>query len=165
MINSDVQRGAGTQARDGGPASAEAARISFRQPVSTSGFIDAAWWPRSLDLTTELPPLLEVLWTADRDITRITYHTAAWNPAPRRMQIHNRTVHLGGFATSDALTIRLSDSWGHDRIDVLVIAPNTEKGVADRALRLASAADSHYRAAEILTRASSVTDSGSAGQA
>ena len=28
-------------------ASDKAARISFRQPVSTDGFIDAAWWPRS----------------------------------------------------------------------------------------------------------------------
>jgi hypothetical protein len=34
-------------------ASTNAARISFRQPLSRSGFIDAARWPRSLDLTAE----------------------------------------------------------------------------------------------------------------
>src|SRR6185437_14781281 len=56
------------------------ARISFRQPVSATGFIDAAWWPRSCDLTTELPPLLDVLWTAAREITRISYHLSAWDP-------------------------------------------------------------------------------------
>ena len=68
------------------PRRPTAARISFRQPVSTDGYIDAAWWPRSLDLTVELPPLLDVLWTAARDITRITYSIAGWDPAPRRLQ-------------------------------------------------------------------------------
>src|SRR3954452_23166131 len=83
-----------------------AARISFRQPVSTAGYIDAAWWPRSLDLTAELPPLLDVMWTAARDISRITYSIAGWDPAPRRLRVEGRTVRLGGFADSDVLTIR-----------------------------------------------------------
>jgi hypothetical protein len=137
------------------PASAEAARISFRQPVSTSGFIDAAWWPRSRDLTTELPPLLEVLWTAAREVTRITFNLAAWDPAPRRMLIQGRTVRLGGFSTSDPLTVRLSDAGGRERIDILVIAPTTDASLAQRALLLSSEADSPYRADEILTRAGS----------
>ena len=97
------------------PGSADAARISFRQPISTSGFIDAAWWPRTLDLTREVPALFEVLWTADREINRITYNTAAWDSAPRRMIIEGRTVRLGGFTTSDPLTVRLSDAWGRER--------------------------------------------------
>jgi hypothetical protein len=133
----------------------EAARISFRQPVSISGFLDAAWWPRSLELTTELPPLLEVLWTAAREINRITYNIAAWDPAPRRMLVENRTVRLGGFTTSDPLTVRLSDAWVAERIDILVIAPSTEPVVAQRALLLASGDGSPYRADEILIRAGS----------
>jgi hypothetical protein len=31
------------------------ARISFQHPVSTAGSGNAAWWPRSLDLSDELP--------------------------------------------------------------------------------------------------------------
>lgn len=131
----------------------EAARISFRQPVSGFGFIDAAWWPRSRDLTAELPPLLDVLWTAARQITRVTYNLAAWEPAPRRMRADGRLVRLGGFITSDPVTIRLSDSAGAERIDVLVIAPGTDPAVAERALMLASQPDCPYRAEEILTRA------------
>jgi hypothetical protein len=150
---------AGAQPRHDAPASAEAARISFRQPVSRSGFIDAAWWPRSRDLSTELPPLLEVLWTAAREITRITYNIAAWDPAPRRMRIEGRTVRLGGFTTSDPLTVRLSDAGGAERIDILVIAPTTEPSLAQRALLLASEADSPYRADEILTRTGGQTRS------
>jgi len=142
----------------------KAARISFRQPVSTGGFIDAAWWPRSIDLTSELPPLLDVLWTAAREITRITYYVGAWNPAPRRMHIQGRPVRLGGFTTSDPLTIRLSDAWGRERIDILVIAPSTDPAIAQRALLLASEPDSPYRAEEILTRAANPTDSSASRQ-
>ena len=134
---------------------AQVARISFREPTSRSGFIDAAWWPRSRDLTTELPPMLEVLWAAARDINRVTYNIAAWDHAPRRMRIHGRTVRLGGFSTSDPLTIRLSDAWGVERVDMLVIAPTTETALAERALALAGQADNLSRAEEILTRAGS----------
>jgi Family of unknown function (DUF5994) len=150
---------------DDASASALPARISFRQPVSGSGFIDAAWWPRSLDLTTELPPLLEVLWTAAREITRITYNIAAWDPAPRRMRIENRTVRMGGFATSDPLTVRLSDAGGAERIDVLVITPTTDPALAQRALLLASEACSPYRAEEILIRAGDPDEGSPVGSA
>ena len=131
----------------------QAARISFRQPVSTSGFIDAAWWPRSLDLTVELPPLMDTLWTAAREITRISYPLSTWNRAPQRMQIEGRSVRLGGFATSSPHTVTLFDARRRDRIDILVIAPDTDPAVAERALRLASQAEGPYRAEDILTRA------------
>ena len=142
-----------TEPGRGRPRSTQRARITFRQPVSGTGFIDAAWWPRSRDLSAELPPLLDVLWTAGREITRITYNLAAWEPAPRRLPIEGRTVRLGGFATSDPLTVRLSDAWGRERFDLVVIAPDTEPGVAQRALLLAGEADGPYRAEEILARA------------
>lgn len=130
----------------------DAARISFRQPVSTAGYIDAAWWPRSLDLTAELPSLLDVLWTAARDITRVTYSIAGWDPAPRRLRVEGRMVRLGGFA-GDPLTIRLADAWRSDRIDILVIAPDTDPAVAQRALLFASEAGNPEQAEEILARA------------
>lgn len=153
MTTAQLLPPADTEPRHELAASPEAARISFRQPVSTSGFIDAAWWPRSRDLTAELQPLLEVLWTAAREINRITFNIAAWDPAPRRMSIDGRIVRLGGFATSDPLTVRLSDVRGVERIDVLVIAADTDSSLAERALLLASQPDSPYRAEEILTRA------------
>ena len=165
MTTAQLLRPADTEARHDLAASPERARISFRQPVSTSGFIDAAWWPRSLDLTSELPPLLEVLWTAAREISRITYNSGAWDRAPRRMRIEGRTVRLGGFATSDPLTVRLSDAWGAERIDMVVIAPPTDSALARRVLLLASQADSLYRAEEILTRAGVAAQNGLRRQA
>jgi len=141
-------------------AATSPARISFRQPVSTSGFIDAAWWPYSTDLTVELPALLDVLWSAAREMNRVTFSLAAWQPAPRRLDIHGRSVRLGGFQTSDPTTIRLSDAWGRERVDVLVIAPTTDPSVAARALELAGRAGSNYRAAEILARAADTNEGG-----
>lgn len=135
------------------PSVQPATRISFRQPVTATGFIDAAWWPRTLDLTAELPPLMDVLWTAGREINRVTYNITVWDPAPRQMRIENRKVRLGGFATSDPLTVRLSDAWGRERIDILVIAPDTDSAVAERVLRIAAGAGDPLRAVEILAQA------------
>lgn len=135
------------------PAPELSARVSFRQPVASTGHIDVAWWPRTRDLTAELPALMDVLWTAAREVNRITYNLHAWDPAPRRLQIEGRTVRLGGFNTSDPLTVRLSDAWGHERIDILVLAPDTPPAVAERAFRIASEVDDPLRAAEILEHA------------
>jgi len=136
----------------------DGARISFRQPVSTRGFVDAAWWPRSLDLTAELPLLMDVLWTAGREVDRVTYNLRAWGPAPLRMQIEGRTVRLGGCATGDPYSVRLSDAWQRERVDILVIAPETDPVIAERALRLASEADNPLRGVDILRRAIGLRD-------
>ena len=131
----------------------DAARIRFRQPVSTAGYVDAAWWPRSLDLAAELPALLDVMWTAGREISRVTYSIAGWAPAPRRLRVEGRMVRLGGFGASDPLTIRLVDAWGSERIDILVIPPATDPEIAQRALRYASEAGNPDRAGTTMARA------------
>ena len=128
------------------------ARVSFRQPVSTTGHIDAAWWPRSHDLRAELPALLDVLWTADRDITRVTYNLAAWDPAPRRVKIDGRIVRLGGFGSSDKHTVRLSDAWRREVVDIVVVDPDTAPDEADRIFALASTSGNPGNAEQILAR-------------
>jgi len=137
---------------------AHRARIGFRQPVSPTGFIDAAWWPRSRDLAAELPALLDVLWTAGREINRTTYDVHEWGAAPRRMQIEGRTVRLGSFTVGVPDTVTLFDPWGSERVDILVIAPDTEPGLAQRIIDLADQAGSSARAEEILDRAARTTD-------
>jgi hypothetical protein len=130
-----------------------AVRVRFRQPVSASGFIDAAWWPRGTDLSVELPGLLRALWDADREVTRLSYHIGSWAPAPRRLRVDGRTVRLGGFNTSDPHTVRLIDSAGYERIDVLVIPPEADSSFARRALEIAGTADDPLRPGEILEQA------------
>ena len=131
------------------------ARVRFRRPASRVGSVDAAWWPYSLDLAAELPPLLDELWTTGHEITRVTYHLGSWDAAPRRVAIGGRVVRLGGFATGDPHTIKLSDAWRRESIDILVIAPTTDAALAERILTLASTEDNRYSAAEILVRTAS----------
>jgi hypothetical protein len=130
--------------------------------VSTAGFIDAAWWPRTRDLTLEVPPLMDVLWTAGRDINRVTYHLLTWEPAPRQLQIEGRRVRLGGFTVGDPHTITLSDPWGHERVDILVIAPDTDPAHAQRIFDLATESTTLLGGAEILDLAAEADHVGAA---
>ncbi len=148
-----AQRDPATNAPPAHTVAADGLRIRFREPVATSGYIDAAWWPHTRDLVVELPPLLELLWTSGRNVNRITYHLGTWDPAPRRMQVRDRTVRLGGFATSDPATVRLSDPWGRERIDVLVIAPEVVPAFADRVFAIVAESGNPLNARDILDRA------------
>jgi hypothetical protein len=111
------------------PAPNGGVRISFRQPVTEAGFVDAGWWPRSRALTVELLPLLDVLWTACRDVTRVSYNVASWEPAPRRLQVEGRLVRLGGFRGQGPLLLVLFDRSGREHLDVLVIPAADRRGL------------------------------------
>jgi hypothetical protein len=141
-----------------GPIAAAApaltARVRFRQPVTSEPHVDAAWWPRSRDLQAELPALLEVLWTAGREVTRVSYQRDSWQPVPRRLTISGRAVRLGGFDHQDAALISLYDPWGTERIDTVVIAPETDPAVAERIMDLASRPGRNARPSEMLLEAS-----------
>jgi hypothetical protein len=119
------------------PAPDGTARISFRQPVTQVGFVDAAWWPRSRDLGAELPALLDVLWTACREVDRVTYSLPSWDPAPRQMRVAERTVNLRGFRRVDPSMLTLFDASGGERINILVVPPEADADFAERVLQLA----------------------------
>ena len=120
-------------------------RVSFRQPVTHGGYVDAGWWPRSWDLSAELPALYESLWTAGRDITRIAYNLDTWNPAPRSMIIEGRLLHLGGYHHQSPLMLSMSDARHNDTADLLVIPFDTDEAIAERLLELASEPDNTNR--------------------
>lgn len=126
------------------------ARISFRQPVGESGYIDAAWWPRSRDLAAELPALFDVLWTAYRDVDRVSYNLPFWEPTPRRMHIDERVVRVCGFHIQDPLVLTVFDSSDDEHIDILVVRPEADADFAERVLRLAGGVGSIERPDRIL---------------
>jgi hypothetical protein len=132
------------------PPPAIDARVAFRQPVTSAPHVDAAWWPRSRDLEAELPGLLDVLWSAAREVDRVSYPIGSWLPVPRRLSIEGRRVRLGGFAHQDPSMISLRDAWGVERIDLLVIPPDTEPELAAAAMALASHSGPNERAARML---------------
>jgi hypothetical protein len=135
------------------PGPSDAPRLHLRSSANAGGFVDGGWWPRSPDLSVELPALLTAMWSAGYDVFRIVYNLTAWDPAPRRLIMSGRRVKLGGFRLQDKASISLVDSGGWKRIDLVVVPPQTDPVVAGRALALAGLDGDPHRAAEILDRA------------
>jgi Family of unknown function (DUF5994) len=129
-------------------------RLHLRSPADVGRFVDGGWWPRSLDLSVELPPLLTAMWSAGYDVFRIVYNLTAWDPAPRRLTVSGRRVTLAGYRLQDKASISLVDSGGWKRIVLVVVPTQTDPVVARRALALAGLDGDPHRAAEILAQAS-----------
>jgi Family of unknown function (DUF5994) len=132
------------------PNPSSEARISLRQPVTEAGYIDAAWWPRSRDLAAELPALFDALWTAYRDVDRVSYNLPFWEPTPRRMHIDERVVHVRGYHIQDPLVLTVFDPAEDEHIDILVVRPEADADFAERVLRLAGGVGSIERPDRIL---------------
>jgi Family of unknown function (DUF5994) len=119
------------------PTSSGEARISFRKPVSESGYVNAAWWPRSRDLAAELPALFDVLRTAYQDVDRVSYNLPFWQPTPRRMRIDKRVVRVRGYHIQNPLVLTVFDPSGEQHINILVVRPEADADFAERVLQLA----------------------------
>jgi hypothetical protein len=99
--------------------------------------LDGAWWPRSTSLATDLPPLVAELRRRGVRITRAAYHPELWEPAPRKIRADNRIVRLGWFRTIDPHLVSLTGSGG-ERVELLVVPPDTAPAAAARAMALAA---------------------------
>ncbi|MFE0508963.1 DUF5994 family protein [Streptomyces sp. NPDC058964] len=88
------------------------------------GGLDGTWWPRSRELTRELPPLTAALGDLWGPITRITVNPAYWPVIPPWVSVAGRTVHVG-WSTVEQDPHRLTLFSTDGRRDVLVIPPET----------------------------------------
>jgi uncharacterized protein DUF5994 len=104
------------------------------------GYVDGAWWPRSRDLTAELPALFAALAARLGVIERMAYHLGEWQSAIRLLQTGTTRVKLGGFRFQGANTVDIVGSGSH-RITLLVVPPETAPENAEK-IALA-AADGH----------------------
>lgn len=111
-------------------------RLKLKPKAPTAGYVDGAWWPRSLDLPTELPALLAVLAVRLGRIQRVSYHLTAWDQAPRRVLVDGHLVRLGGFHSQNPHTMDVIGSAG-TRVTLLVVPPGTDQAMAHRALMTA----------------------------
>jgi hypothetical protein len=115
-----------------------APRLQLRQPVSSDGYLDGAWWPRSRDLATELPAVLSGLAASGHPIERVIYDLHYWAKIDPRLTMGATHVHLGGFNTAEPHLVSFIESGGNDRIDTVVLDPETDPPTAGRALDMAS---------------------------
>jgi hypothetical protein len=93
--------------------------------------IDGAWWPRSYDLTSELPSLLGGLPRAWGQISSIVVNGGRWTASPGRMLVANQVVRLRRTNLPQAADTVCLLAPGLGRRDLLVVPPDageTEAG-------------------------------------
>lgn len=113
-------------------------RLRLKPKAPQSGYVDGAWWPRSDDLTAELPDLLAVLSVRLGPIDRVIYHLDEWATAPAKFATGGRTVRLGGFRYQPPNTIEVL-GLNRKRIVLLVVPPHTDPDHAHATMMAAAA--------------------------
>ncbi len=112
-------------------------RVSLRADAGSGGSpFDGGWFPRSNDLSVELPELIAELDRRGLRVERFTYALDAWSPVPRKIVVQGRTVRTGGFRSMNSGVVCLTWAGGSRRADLLVVPPETDVLTGARALRL-----------------------------
>jgi hypothetical protein len=96
-------------------------RLALCQRDHTRGAIDGAWWPKSLDLSAELPDLVAVFGSWIGEVHRVVYDPSAWMHAPARVIRRHEMVSLNPYRLVFRETIYLMGT--HSRDAVLFVLP------------------------------------------
>lgn len=132
------------------------ALLRLETTQSREGVLDGAWWPRSRDVTTELPALITALTEHLGSITRVGLDATAWQDIPTRLVVDDHIVHLDSDPVGDD-TVLITR--GHnDHFSLLVVPPGTATGAAREAMAQAVRADNIARASQILIARAPATD-------
>jgi hypothetical protein len=112
--------------------------------------LDGGWWPRSTDPAAELPGLVLAIDKLRGPVTRMVLSADGWD---NRLAVTGRVLRLGYFTSQPtSLLTALCDNG--DRVDLLVIPPETANATADTAMVLAATATNLVPAQHILLAAS-----------
>jgi hypothetical protein len=128
-------------------------RLRLKPKGPVTGYVDGAWWPRTRDLTAELPELAAVLAVRLGPVYRVAFAMAAWLPPPtRRLVLDGRPVRLEGFRSQDENIVYVSGLDGR-RICLLVVPPEADDAAGHEAMMTAAHRDNADSPAEILSKA------------
>ena len=130
-----------------GPENRPRLRLKPKAPVS--GQVDGAWWPRTDNLTAELPDLLAVLSVRLGAVDRVLYNLADWAQMPKRLTTGGRAVRLDGYRLQPANTLQVV-GLGRGKILLLVVPPHTDPESAHRAMMTAAAPNDTTTVSELL---------------
>jgi len=133
-------------------------RLTLCSATERGGFVDGGWWPHSLDLATELPDVLLALFASGCVVHRVTYSLVGWQQPPAAITVLGRRISLGGVRNQSRSSITLVDTTHTNssmvnRLNLVVIPPDSEPWVAERALRMAGRDGLRLRPSEILVQA------------
>ncbi|MCV7440246.1 DUF5994 family protein [Mycobacterium seoulense] len=99
-------------------------RLALCGRDDTSAAVDGAWWPKSLDLSSELPDLLAVFGLWIGTVRRVVYDPSVWLPAPTRIRRHDEMVSLNPYRLIFSDTIYLMGTHSRDAV-LFVLAPSS----------------------------------------
>jgi hypothetical protein len=136
---------------------APAARIRLKPRSNDRGMVDGAWWPRTRDLSRELPPLIAAVerepgWST---IHHATVNVHMWPAFPKKIRTGSHVVRVGWFdAEQDPNDICLISISLGGRWDLLVVPPELEPDAAARLMVRASTPGNSQTASALLAMAS-----------
>ena len=111
-------------------------RMRLKPAHRSCGFVQGAWWPRSTELTSELPSLLAALSLRVGSIDSVLYHESDWSPAPLSIKHQGDQVILGAHQEWPNVVSLFGPRFG--RLDLLVVPPYTEPAHAYNAVMTAA---------------------------
>lgn len=113
-------------------------RLRLKPKALSTGRVDGAWWPRSDDLTAELPDLLAVLSVRLGAIARVAFGLNEWAKAPAKLVTDGGLVRLDGFRIQPVHTVEVLGVNGA-KIVLLVVPLYTDPDYAHATLMAAAA--------------------------
>jgi hypothetical protein len=134
------------------PPAPSTPRLRLERMGSTRTLLDGGWWPRSTDPAAELPGLILAIDKVRGPITRLILSVNGWNPRPRRLAVAGRRLRLGYFTSQPAALLTAFGAHG-DRVDLLVVPPDTAAPTAEAAMALAATASNRIHAQHLLAAA------------
>lgn len=113
-----------------------------------AGVLDGAWWPRSRDITVELPKLITALTEHLGPVQRVGLDASAWDDLPTRLTIDGRIVHIDSSRIGDDTAMITRGD--RDHFSLLVVPPHADPDAAHAAMARAVRADNATQAGQIL---------------
>ncbi|MEU8783439.1 DUF5994 family protein [Streptomyces sp. NPDC048637] len=107
-------------------------RLMLAPAGTAPALLDGAWWPRSRDLTAELPALTTALDPRWGRITHVTVNPTFWPVIPPKVPVDGHVVGVGWFKEEQDPHKLLLLSYNAGRWDLLVIPPETSPAAAAR---------------------------------
>jgi len=99
----------------------------------TRAAVDGAWWPKSLNLSSELPDLVAVFGSWIGAVQRVVYDPSVWLPAPARVIGRNQMVSLAPYRLVFSDIIYLMGTHSRDAV-LFVLSPSSSGEDARRIL-------------------------------
>ncbi|GAB7040362.1 MULTISPECIES: DUF5994 family protein [Catenuloplanes] len=126
-------------------------RLRLAPAEARRTLLDGGWWPRSADPVAELPGLVLAIDGLHSRVIRLVLAADGWAEHPRRLEVEpGRVVRLGYFASQPTSLLTALCDHG-ERVDLLVVPPDTDEDRADAALLLSTEVDNPRHAPQILS--------------